>query len=131
MIQAFAPLAEWTYRSREQKRSVLSTLVPEIRVADYKIESLGLNPPMLGNEDSRKGKDNFIAERPSLLADDGIVTNCSYDAGNRSRRKLPEQNAIVDGKALEPAAPWSRIQGSKEARVIPKKPEWHLKRLFG
>jgi hypothetical protein len=66
LIQAFAPLAEWTYRSREQDRSVLSTLVPEIRVADYKIESLGLNPLTFGNEDSRMGKGNFIAEPPLL-----------------------------------------------------------------
>jgi hypothetical protein len=45
---------------------VLSKLVPEIRVADYKIESLGLNPLTFGNEDSRMGKGNFIAEPPLL-----------------------------------------------------------------
>ena len=34
LIGAFAPLVEWEYLSREQKRSVLATIVPDIRVAD-------------------------------------------------------------------------------------------------
>jgi DNA invertase Pin-like site-specific DNA recombinase len=53
LIEAFAPLAEWGYWTREQKRLVLSTLVPDIRVADYKVESLGLNPTIFSNENTR------------------------------------------------------------------------------
>ena len=43
LIEAFAPLGEWEYWTRDQKRQILSTLVPDIRVANYEIESLGLN----------------------------------------------------------------------------------------
>jgi hypothetical protein len=42
LVDALAPLAEWTYWTRDQKRSVLSALIPDIRVADYRVESLGL-----------------------------------------------------------------------------------------
>ena len=63
LIEAFAPLAEWEYWTREQKRSVLSTLVPEIRVADYKIESLGLNPLIFSNEDTHR--DMGSSRRPA------------------------------------------------------------------
>ena len=42
LIEAFAPLMEWEHWTRDQKRLVLSTLVPDIRVANYQIESVGL-----------------------------------------------------------------------------------------
>jgi hypothetical protein len=66
LIEVFATLSDWEYWTREQKRLVLSTLIPEIRVSDYKIESLGLNPTVFSNEDTRKGRGIFIAERPLL-----------------------------------------------------------------
>ena len=53
LIEAFAPLAEWEFWNRDQKRIVLATLTPDIRVADYKVESLGLNPAFFSNEDTR------------------------------------------------------------------------------
>jgi site-specific DNA recombinase len=56
LIEAFAPLAEWQYWSRDQKRMVLSTLIPDIRVADYKVESLGLSPNLFSNENTHTGK---------------------------------------------------------------------------
>jgi site-specific DNA recombinase len=55
LTKALAPLAEWRYWSREQKRTLLATLVPDIRVADYKIESLGLNPVIFSNENTHSG----------------------------------------------------------------------------
>ena len=58
LIEAFAPLGEWEYWTRDQKRSVLSALVPDIRVADYKVESLGLNPNLFSNENTRTGRDS-------------------------------------------------------------------------
>ncbi|HMK31927.1 MAG TPA: recombinase family protein [Terriglobales bacterium] len=51
LIKAFAPLVEWRYWTREQKRQILSAMVPEIRVADYRVESLGIS--LLSNEDTR------------------------------------------------------------------------------
>jgi hypothetical protein len=59
LIEAFAPLAEWEYWTRDQKRQVLSTLVPDIRVADYKVESLGLNIGLFSNEDTHRGRDSW------------------------------------------------------------------------
>ena len=58
LIEAFAPLGEWEYWTRDQKRSVLSALVPDIRVADYRVESLGLNPIFFSNENTRTGRDS-------------------------------------------------------------------------
>ena len=59
LVEAFIPLAEWEYWSRDQKRMVLSAIVPDIRVADYKVESLGLNPAVFSNENTRKGMDSW------------------------------------------------------------------------
>jgi hypothetical protein len=59
LTKALAPLAEWRYWSREQKRTLLAALVPEIRVADYEVESLGLNPAIFSNENTRSGKGSW------------------------------------------------------------------------
>jgi DNA invertase Pin-like site-specific DNA recombinase len=59
LIEAFAPLAEWEYWTRDQKRSVLATLVPDIRVADYSVESLGLSAAVFCNEDTRSGRGSW------------------------------------------------------------------------
>lgn len=55
LIEIFAPLAEWENWSREQKRQVLAVLTPDIRVANYRIESLGLNPCLFSNKDTHRG----------------------------------------------------------------------------
>jgi DNA invertase Pin-like site-specific DNA recombinase len=54
LTDVLAPLGEWDFWDREQKRSLLAALVPDIRVADYKVESLGLNPTIFSNEDSHR-----------------------------------------------------------------------------
>jgi DNA invertase Pin-like site-specific DNA recombinase/CRISPR/Cas system-associated endoribonuclease Cas2 len=59
LIAAFAPLAEWEFWNRDQKRAILATLTPDIRVADYKVESLGLNAVLFSNEDTRTGRDSW------------------------------------------------------------------------
>jgi hypothetical protein len=59
LIEAFSPLVEWEYWSRDQKRSVLAALVPDIRVADYQIAALGLNPTIFSNDDSRRDRDSW------------------------------------------------------------------------
>jgi DNA invertase Pin-like site-specific DNA recombinase len=58
LLEAFAPLAEWEYWTRAQKRAVLAALAPEIRVANYEVESLGLNPELFSNEHTRTGTDS-------------------------------------------------------------------------
>jgi hypothetical protein len=40
------------------KRAVLAALAPEIRVANYEVESLGLNPELFSNEHTRTGTDS-------------------------------------------------------------------------
>jgi site-specific DNA recombinase len=60
LVEALTPLVEWQYWTREQKRVVLSTLIPEIRVADYKVESLGLSPAIFSNESTRTGRDSSL-----------------------------------------------------------------------
>jgi DNA invertase Pin-like site-specific DNA recombinase len=59
LIAAFAPLAEWEFWTRDEKRRVLSALIPDIRVADYKVDSLGLNPTIFSAEDTRRGRDSW------------------------------------------------------------------------
>src|ERR1035438_1753064 len=59
LIEAFAPLAEWEFWTRDQKRQILSTMVPDIRVADYKIDSIGLNPSLFSNENTLTGRDSW------------------------------------------------------------------------
>ena len=59
LIAAFTPLVEWEFWTREQKRQVLSTLTPDIRVADYQVESLGLSPSLFSNEDTRTDRDSL------------------------------------------------------------------------
>jgi len=59
LAEAFSPLAEWDFWSRKQKRQVLTTLAPDIRVANYKVESLGLNPSFFSNELSHTGTDSW------------------------------------------------------------------------
>ncbi len=59
LIEAFTPLAEWEYWTRDQKRAVLSALVPDIRVSNYLVESLGLSPSLFSNKDTRTGKDSL------------------------------------------------------------------------
>ncbi|MGA8086442.1 MAG: recombinase family protein [Terracidiphilus sp.] len=59
LIEALAPLGEWESWTRDQKRQVLLTLVPDIRVADYKVESLGLNLALVSNENTRSGRDSW------------------------------------------------------------------------
>lgn len=54
IIKALSPLAEWEFWSPEQRRKVLSTVVTEIRVADYKVEGLSLNPALFDGS----GKDS-------------------------------------------------------------------------
>jgi DNA invertase Pin-like site-specific DNA recombinase len=59
LLEAFAPLGEWEHWTRDQKRLVLASIVPEIRVADYKVESIGLNPYLFSNENTRPGMDSW------------------------------------------------------------------------
>jgi hypothetical protein len=65
LIAAFAPFAEWEFWTREQKRQVLATLTPDIRVAEYKVESLGLNPSLFSDEDTRSHVDSSTTSRAS------------------------------------------------------------------
>ena len=54
LVDYFAPLGEWEYWSPEDKRRMLSTLVPNIRVADYRVESLGLPAGLFVNKDTHR-----------------------------------------------------------------------------
>ncbi len=58
LLEAFAPLGEWEFWTRDQKRAVLSALVPDIRVSNYKVDSLGLNSTLFSNENTRTGRDS-------------------------------------------------------------------------
>jgi len=59
LTEALAPLAEWNFWDREQRRSLLAALVPDIRVADYQVVALGLNPAIFSNEDTHTDRDSW------------------------------------------------------------------------
>jgi uncharacterized coiled-coil DUF342 family protein len=59
LVQTFAPLMEWPYWTRDQKRSVLAALAPDIRVADYRVAALGISPAVFSNENTRRDKDSL------------------------------------------------------------------------
>jgi hypothetical protein len=59
LISKFAVLAEWQYWTRDQKRTVLAALIPDIRVADYQVTSLGINATLFSNKDSRTDTDSW------------------------------------------------------------------------
>ena len=58
LIEALAPLAEWEYWTRDQKRSILAALVPDVRVADYRVETIGLSPSIFSNKDTHADRDS-------------------------------------------------------------------------
>ena len=43
LVEAFAPLVEWKFWTRDQKRLVLAALVPDIRVANYRVSAIGMD----------------------------------------------------------------------------------------
>jgi len=59
LTDMLAPLAEWHCWDREQKRALLAALVPDIMVADYKVEALGLDLAVFSDEDTRRGRGSW------------------------------------------------------------------------
>jgi hypothetical protein len=59
LVGALAPLAEWEHWSRDQKRSVLAAFVPDIRVADYQVESIGLPASIFSHESTQTDRDSW------------------------------------------------------------------------
>ena len=63
LVKALLPLAEWRHWSSEQKRKTLSTIVSDIRVADYKVASVGLNSALLwSNPRTQSGTSSISTE---------------------------------------------------------------------
>jgi DNA invertase Pin-like site-specific DNA recombinase len=50
LASALAPLAEWRYWNREQKRKALGSLLADIVVADYNVDSVGVNCIVAAND---------------------------------------------------------------------------------
>jgi DNA invertase Pin-like site-specific DNA recombinase len=55
LVSLFSPFFEWQYLKRDDKRRILSTIVPDIRVADYQVSGLYLLPPC-GDNVTHTGK---------------------------------------------------------------------------
>ena len=61
MVRAFAPLVEWRSWTRDEKRLVLAALIPDIRVANYRVSAIGTD---FSNESIPAPAASLIAERP-------------------------------------------------------------------
>jgi hypothetical protein len=59
LTNAFAPLVEWEHWTRGQKRSVLAALIPDILVADYRIEAIGIQAGVFSKESSHLDRDSW------------------------------------------------------------------------
>lgn len=62
LLTMLSPLSEWEEWSRNQKRSVLSAMVPDIRLSNYVVESIGLISPF-SNEVTPSRMGTLAAER--------------------------------------------------------------------
>jgi DNA invertase Pin-like site-specific DNA recombinase len=55
----FSPFFEWEFLQRDDKRRVLSTVVPEIHVADHRVDGISITFPLDRSiNESHKGKDS-------------------------------------------------------------------------
>lgn len=64
LVKAFAPLCEWKFWSRDQKRSVLAAIVPDIQVANYQVSAIGLS---FSDQDTRSRAD-FTTTAPAIAS---------------------------------------------------------------
>jgi DNA invertase Pin-like site-specific DNA recombinase len=53
------PLSDWRFWNRDQKRTLLAALVPDVRVADYNVEALGVDPAIFSNEETHRDKGSW------------------------------------------------------------------------
>jgi DNA invertase Pin-like site-specific DNA recombinase len=58
LVTAFAPLFEFRFLSRNDKRKLLSTIIPDIRVANYKVSGLYFSPPPFISERNHTDMDS-------------------------------------------------------------------------
>jgi DNA invertase Pin-like site-specific DNA recombinase len=66
--EAFSVLFEWKFWNREQKRSVLAALAPEIRVLDYDVMVLGISPAVFSNKVTRSPADFTMTAHANVSA---------------------------------------------------------------
>jgi DNA invertase Pin-like site-specific DNA recombinase len=59
LAEMLAPLAEWEFLNREQRRCVLRAVMPEIHVFNYQVKGLSLIAPTGGDQVSRTGTDSL------------------------------------------------------------------------
>lgn len=60
LAESFGILFEWRFWTREQKRAVLATLAPDIRVADYDVMAVGISPALFSNEETHIPADSTM-----------------------------------------------------------------------
>ena len=93
LAEAFAPLLEWEYWTRDQKRSVLATIIPNIRVADYQVTALGLHPSIFSKENTRRGRYGELNAKPPRIP---LTANAA------TIRKTPSETVVTASDAVRP-----------------------------
>ena len=68
LMTAFAPLFDWRFMNRENKRRILAVTVPEIRVSNYLVRGISVTPPSFCGEDvTRARTGSLIATTPDRI----------------------------------------------------------------
>jgi hypothetical protein len=68
LAEVFSVFDSWSFLERNEKRRILSTLTADIRVSNYQVSELGLNPAIFGrNEVSLTAAVYLVATPPLYL----------------------------------------------------------------
>lgn len=65
LMTAFAPLFEWQFMNRENKRRILAVTIPEIRVADYHVRGISVVSPNLCCDYETRSRTDYLIATPN------------------------------------------------------------------
>jgi hypothetical protein len=116
LMEAFSSLGEWE-RTRDQKRLVLASVVPDIRVADYKVDSLGLNFVLLSNENTRSdtGSSMNRAGKLSDMAARAMATAPSFSGWRMTSNTLSGNS----GSSSKKRTRYERVRFRPDRGIMP------------
>jgi DNA invertase Pin-like site-specific DNA recombinase len=65
LMTAFAPLFDWRFMNRENKRRILTVTIPEIRVSNYQVRGISVASPSFCGGYVTRPRTDFVTATPS------------------------------------------------------------------